>query len=228
MSPSFGSRTSDDEPERGKLEASTPQMGEGRGTEPSDDASRPTKFIVAGEVEDEAAMGGSAGGAAKPRAISARIGLREVTESDLPRFFEHQLDAEANRMAAFGAKDPTDREAFLTHWKRNLRTPEAVHRAVLVDGSVVGHIAQFELLGKPSISYWYSRNVWGKGVATAALRKFLRQVRIRPIYARVAKDNLASVRVLEKCGFQQRGQERAFAEGRGKVVEELIFRRDTR
>ena len=38
--------------------------------------------------------------------------LRDVEESDLPFFFEHQLDPEATRMAAFSARD---RKAFLAH-----------------------------------------------------------------------------------------------------------------
>ena len=38
--------------------------------------------------------------------------LRDVEEDDLPVFFEHQLDPEATRMAAFSARD---RKAFLAH-----------------------------------------------------------------------------------------------------------------
>jgi hypothetical protein len=37
------------------------------------------------------------------------VALREVTKEDLPIFFEHQLDAEATRMAAFPSRD---RDAF--------------------------------------------------------------------------------------------------------------------
>src|SRR5438093_556869 len=46
--------------------------------------------------------------------------LREVAETDLPIFFEHQRDAAANYMAAFTARDPNDKEAFTAHWKRIL------------------------------------------------------------------------------------------------------------
>ena len=35
------------------------------------------------------------------------VTLREVTKEDLPIFFEHQLDAEATRMAAFPAATAT-------------------------------------------------------------------------------------------------------------------------
>jgi hypothetical protein len=43
--------------------------------------------------------------------------LRDVTEENLPIFFEHQRDPEANRMAAFAARD---RDAFMAHWTRIL------------------------------------------------------------------------------------------------------------
>ena len=49
--------------------------------------------------------------------------LRDLAESDLPILFEQQNDPEANRMAAFMPRDPSDRDAFMTHWKRILANP---------------------------------------------------------------------------------------------------------
>lgn len=40
------------------------------------------------------------------------VTLRPVGEDDVPILFEHQLDPVANQMAAFTAKDPTDKDAF--------------------------------------------------------------------------------------------------------------------
>ncbi|HEX3817639.1 MAG TPA: hypothetical protein VHW03_05060 [Chthoniobacterales bacterium] len=40
------------------------------------------------------------------------ITLREMTKEDLPIFFQHQLDTEATRMAAFPSRD---RDAFMAH-----------------------------------------------------------------------------------------------------------------
>jgi RimJ/RimL family protein N-acetyltransferase len=45
----------------------------------------------------------------------------------------------------------------------------------------------------------------------------------RPLYARAAKDNIASIRVLEKCGFQVMGYDKGFAIARGKEIEEVIM-----
>jgi hypothetical protein len=46
--------------------------------------------------------------------LFTKITLRATRESDLQTFFEYQLDPIANRMAAFTAKDPTDRDACMT------------------------------------------------------------------------------------------------------------------
>jgi len=163
----------------------------------------------------------------RPRTLAATdIRLRKVRVSDLPAFFQDQLDPAANWMAAFTAPDPTDRKAFTAHWKAILRDPRIVSRTVLVHHRVRGHVDFFEMFGKPSIDYWYAREVWGQGVATLALQAFLREVRVRPVYARVANDNRGSIRVLEKCGFRRCGEDRGFAHARGAEIEEFIYRLD--
>jgi RimJ/RimL family protein N-acetyltransferase len=58
--------------------------------------------------------------------------------------------------------------------------------------------------GKPQVTYWLGKAFWGNGIATLALTEFLRIFNTRPLYASVAKDNAASIRVLEKCGFATR------------------------
>ena len=155
--------------------------------------------------------------------MSENLILREVAESDLAIFFEHQLDPEANRMAAFTAKDPSDRAAFDAHWDKILGDPAIVKRTIVVDGRVAGSVASFELFGQPSVAYWLGREFWGKGVATRALAQFLGIVTTRPLYARAATDNSASIRVLQKCGFTASGSDRGFANARGTEIEELIF-----
>jgi len=150
--------------------------------------------------------------------------LRDVVEDDLPIFFENQLDPEANRMAAFTAKDPTNREAFTAHWKKILADATVIIKTILIDGEVVGSVLSYEEDGKPEVSYWIGKKYWGKGNATRALFDFLAQGnKKRPIYARVAKDNFGSRRVLQKCGFTIIGEARGFANARGAEIEELVL-----
>lgn len=150
--------------------------------------------------------------------------LREVLDADLPIFFEHQLDAEANYMAAFTSKDPANRDAFTAHWARILSDKTITIRTILVDGQVAGHVSRYEeSAGHPEVTYWLGKPYWGKGIATLALRMLLSLVTERPIYARAAKDNLASLRVLEKCGFTIIGEDKGFANARGQETEEYLL-----
>jgi RimJ/RimL family protein N-acetyltransferase len=143
-----------------------------------------------------------------------RVTLREMQESDLPIFFEHQKDQIANQMAAFTSKDPTDRNLFNNHWYGTLADTTIIKRTIMLDSDVVGHVLSFEMFGELEVSYWIDRAYWGKGVATEALKQFLPLVTIRPLYARAAKDNIGSKRVLEKCGFVISGEGNGFANAR--------------
>jgi RimJ/RimL family protein N-acetyltransferase len=149
--------------------------------------------------------------------------LREVVGGDLRIFFRHQLDVEANRMAAFSAENPADETAFMDRWRTMLQNESSVQRTIVWKGEVAGYVLFFELFGKPSVAYWIERTLWGQGIATRALMGFLPQIPVRPLYAWVAKDNIASRRVLEKCGFSVCGEGRSFANARRSEVAEVIF-----
>ena len=66
----------------------------------------------------------------------------------------------------------------------------------------------------------------GKGVATQALKKLFQKITHRPLFARAAKDNIGSIRVLQKCDFKIIGENKDFAQGRSEETEEYIFRLD--
>lgn len=155
---------------------------------------------------------------------TGNLHLREVLDVDLPIFFEQQLDPDANHMAAFTVKDPTDREAFNARWPRILGDETILIRTILYVGQVAGSVLSYEEDGKPEVSYWIGKEYWGQGIATWALADFLAHInRKRPIYARAAKDNLASLRVLGKCGFAIIGEDKGFANARNEEVEEFIL-----
>ncbi len=153
------------------------------------------------------------------------VTLRQVSDEDLPVLFAYQLDPKANCMAAFTAKDPSDQAAYMAFWRRMLRDDAVTMRTVLLDGRVVGSILYYvdEEFTRPEVSYWIDRAHWRKGIATAALTAFLSELTGRPLYARAAKDNFASIRVLQKCGFAITGESRAYANARGREIDEVIL-----
>lgn len=153
--------------------------------------------------------------------------LRDVLKSDLPIFFDQQLDPDANHMAAFTAQDPTNQDAFMARWTRILEDKIGRVQTILFNGQVAGSVLIYEDEDKRlEVSYWIGKSYWGQGIATRALQAFLTDIEARPLYARAAKDNLASLRVLEKCGFARIGEDKGFANARGEEIEEFILRLD--
>ncbi|MFF2753130.1 GNAT family N-acetyltransferase [Psychrobacillus sp. NPDC058041] len=153
----------------------------------------------------------------------SNIILRNVIEDDLPIFFKHQQNREANYMAAFTSIDPSDWDSFTTHWNKILTDNDIMKQTIIIENNVVGHISRFEQFGEPEVSYWIGKEYWGKGIATKALREFLKHITIRPLYARAAKDNAGSLKVLEKCGFVITGEDSGYSNARGEDVEEFIL-----
>lgn len=158
--------------------------------------------------------------------MSQPIALRLVEPADLDHFFAHQNDPVSRRMAAFTSADPADRAGFDAHWARILADPAIVIRTVVHETVVVGQVLAFEQFGEREISYWIARPHWGRGIATQALRQFLAALSLRPLHARAAADNAASIRVLQKCGFVAYRAERGFAPARGAEIDEVVLRLD--
>lgn len=151
------------------------------------------------------------------------VTLRDVTDADVSTFYEHLRDPLAVQMAAFVAKSAPDFAAHAAHWAQNRSDPKRVARSIVVDGHVAGNVVAFMHQGRRQVAYWVGREHWGRGVATSALSLLLQQVTERPIYAQVAKDNVGSIRVLQKCGFSRIDVARGFAPARGEEIEEFVF-----
>ncbi len=147
--------------------------------------------------------------------------LRDLTLNDLPVFFQQQLDPDANRMAAF---PPRTENAFMTHWKTKvLGNERAINKTIVTDGQVAGYVLCWEQDGKHLVGYWIGREYWGQGIATKGLVEFLKFLPFRPIHAYVAKHNIASIKVLEKCGFKFYHASTIFSGVHGHDIEENLM-----
>jgi [ribosomal protein S5]-alanine N-acetyltransferase len=77
-----------------------------------------------------------------------------------------------------------------------------------IDGRVAGKVGAYRL---PEFGYILHHDFWGRGLATEAVRAFLRHVwQNRPDIAELSTDidprNSASVRLVEKLGFRETGR----------------------
>ncbi|GAA1658089.1 GNAT family N-acetyltransferase [Actinoplanes couchii] len=154
------------------------------------------------------------------------IALRPVHDADEDALFEQSRDPESVRMAAFTRPDPDDRAAFEAHRARIRSRSDVIERAITVNGVLAGTIGCWVMAGDTEIAYWIDRAFWGRGIATVALTRFLAEVPHRPIFARAAGDNIASLRVLAKADFKIIKTQVAYAEARGTEIEESILRLD--
>jgi RimJ/RimL family protein N-acetyltransferase len=155
------------------------------------------------------------------------VELRDATLQDVPAFYRMHADPEANKAGAF---TPRKRPAFVKHWKKVLKNRLCLKKAIVADGKVAGYVVSFYRTGtgKPKrreIGYWIGRKFWGRGLATEGLRLLLQVHATRPLYARVAKTNPASLKVALKCGFKRWKKDNYRNEAGQLVREDILIRR---
>jgi RimJ/RimL family protein N-acetyltransferase len=121
-----------------------------------------------------------------------------------------------------------DAEAWVA--KAPVADPETQF-AIQVDGEAAGGMGVFlqEDIERYSaeIGYWLGEAYWGRGIATAAVRRFTEYAfeayGLCRIYANVFVWNPASCRVLERAGYQLEGRLRQSGVKDGKVVDGLLY-----
>src|SRR5215207_9430683 len=112
--------------------------------------------------------------------VTPAVRLRSVEDRDLDVFFDHQADPQAVEMAAFPARD---KDQFAVHWANVAADDAVVVRTIAADGMVAGNIGCWQENGQHLLGYWVGRELWGRGVATQALARFVDEVSLRPLYA---------------------------------------------
>ena len=148
--------------------------------------------------------------------------MRERRDEDADAVFDMERDPASVHQAAFGPEHPDDREAFDARWQR-VREGAGVARIIEIDGRVAGNVFSFVADERRYVGYWIERSQHGRGIASIALAQFIRTIDERPLWAWVAEDNIASRRVLERCGFRAVGREVSWSRARGVDVPELLY-----
>lgn len=81
-----------------------------------------------------------------------------------------------------------------------------VHPILLKTGENIGYVQLVKFEKGWEIGYYVAKQYTGKGYATEAVRAFLpfiaKEKHLSEVYGICLADNIASVRVLEKCGFE--------------------------
>jgi RimJ/RimL family protein N-acetyltransferase len=133
-------------------------------------------------------------------------------EKDLAILYQNQQEPEGFKMAAVVPRDETE---FFRHWRENILSNKEVKiQTIELDGEVVGDVTSFILNERRLLGYWIGKKYWGRGITTEAVTQFLASHETRrPLTAFVAVTNVASYRVLKKCGFRQVGDAAIASDG---------------
>lgn len=121
-----------------------------------------------------------------------------------------------------------DAEVFIS---ATLKEDPNLTFAILDEGKfsgVIGLVAQKDVYRKSAeIGYWVGEPFWGKGVASKAVGLALQYgfetLRLQRIFSGVFEYNLASMKVLEKNGFQKEGILKSAVLKNGKFHNEHRF-----
>jgi len=127
-----------------------------------------------------------------------------------------------------------DAKRFLAHTTRaSLDTATAQNLAIEVEGDAAGGIgftagSDIERCSA-EIGYWLSETYWGRGISTEALilvtTDAFERCGLLRMFAVPFADNPASVRVLEKAGYQLEGRLRSSAIKYGRPRDQLLYSR---
>jgi RimJ/RimL family protein N-acetyltransferase len=154
------------------------------------------------------------------------VTLRPATDADFNALFELESDAVGSDMIAFLPREPGDLDAFTTHWKRISTDETMMIRVIDVDGEFAGYAISFLIDGQRQVGYWVVRELWGRGIASAALDALVAEIPERPLWGSTASDNVGSQRVLQRAGFVFDRTERSHAPRRGTEIDENVYRLD--
>jgi RimJ/RimL family protein N-acetyltransferase len=112
----------------------------------------------------------------------------------------------------------------------NAATP-CTHFAIAVDGAAVGGIGfvlKDDIFRRSAeIGYWLGESYWGRGIVTEAVRAVtdyaFANFDLCRIYAGVFEWNLASMRVLEKAGYEFEARLKKSVTKDGQTVDDFIY-----
>jgi ribosomal-protein-alanine N-acetyltransferase len=141
------------------------------------------------------------------------IALREYADSDLERLVNLANNENVSRYLVYTFPYPYTRDDAEWWIGTGSKQNGAITRVIEYQGLFVGSVGITpqsgwrEHLGE--IGYWVAEDYWGKGIATTALHQMtdygFKTRNFRKLNAPVLAPNIASMRVLEKCGYELEG-----------------------
>ena len=157
--------------------------------------------------------------------------IRSWRPADAPAIVEHLNNQNVLKTLADRVPHPytlRDAQQFI---RKSLDDSEELSFAISVEDTAVGAIGirfvQPENPHAAEIGYWLGEAYWRRGIATQALHATteytFKTFDIARIQAHVFDGNIASMRVLEKCGYTREGFLRKSSLKAGQLVDQYLY-----
>lgn len=158
-------------------------------------------------------------------------GVREFRPGDRSSLVEQANDIEVARYLEDRFPHPYTL-ADADRWLGKVSAQDPMtHFAIVCGGGIAGGIGfqgrEDVYRRTVEIGYWLGRKHWGKGVATRAVttmsRWMFENFQVERIQARIFAANTASMRVLEKAGYQLEGRLRRSVIKHGVFMDQMVY-----
>lgn len=159
------------------------------------------------------------------------VSIRPLTLADAPRMAELADNEKVSRNMRDGFPHPftvQQAEEKLRAW---IRKEPCTFFAIVWNGEYVGNISLSpgaDVYRKTAeIGYFIGEPYWNKGIATRAVKLIVdygfRELGLARIHTGVFDYNEASMRVLEKCGFEKDGVFKKAVIKNGNILDEVRY-----
>jgi ribosomal-protein-alanine N-acetyltransferase len=149
-----------------------------------------------------------------PSLETERLRLREPLPSDAAAIFEFRSDARVQQYNADPISSLPDAEALIERtrtmfqWQTGIPWVVELKQETKVIG-LVGFSEWSRKTGHANIGYDFAFEYWGKGLASEAVRAIIKYgfsvIALQRIEAETSKENLPSIKLLKKLGFEHGG-----------------------
>lgn len=137
-----------------------------------------------------------------------RLLITEFDESMIDSVHLNSLDDDNRRFVPDEVFETIDEAREVVEWLSSCYQGNEgpfVYPMLLQDGKNIGYVQAVQIENGWEIGYHVSKSYTGNGYSTEAVNAFLpvimKQLKISSIYGICLAENIASQRVLEKCGF---------------------------
>ena len=137
------------------------------------------------------------------------ITLRNFIESDTKQLIAILNDKDVTQYLSTKIPSPYTEEDAL--WWINEGSQGELVKAIIFNNTLIGCVSvlagEFEFNRTGELGYWLAKEYWQQGITTKATSMLLDTVftktNITRVFAYVCEDNLASMKLLQKLGFEQ-------------------------